>query len=226
MKSLLSTKEAEHKKVKDQVTSLQSELSKVKTAFEDLKKSTLKSTETIDQKTFECKELTQKCETLTKTVEDLKKQKKEIEEQCQQVKILLEVFNNQSKEKREVVEIRASERRLQEEKAQLAQKLVDLEQGKETLIMQELSEKHKQEMETCTKEFQFKIEKLEKKAAELEKTAQEQQELANQYLKEIDSMTQVYEESQEQNSRILQQLHEKEQVVHNMMNEVWNFVII
>ncbi|RDD38109.1 E3 ubiquitin-protein ligase BRE1B [Trichoplax sp. H2] len=141
------------------------------------------------------------------TMKDLRNQLKKAQESQREMKILLDVYKSNVKDKRDKIEILASERRSKEEVEYLKVKLnqKDTEIANAEKLALEKVKPHILESEESVKILQKK----------LASTKQEQETL----LAEMEMTGQAFEDMQEQNARLLEQIKEKDDMNFKLMTE-------
>jgi len=145
-------------------------------------------------------------------VNDLKAQLKKSQEAQKELKLLLDMYKTAPKEQRDKVELMAAEKRLKAELGDVKGQMTKLQESKQQIVMQE-------KKRAADEEQQKKLKKLEDDVAELERNlaAKEQEETT--LLNEMEVTGQAFEDMQDQNLRLLQQLREKDDANFKLMSE-------
>ncbi|CAN7984835.1 unnamed protein product [Ixodes hexagonus] len=141
-------------------------------------------------------------------IRDLKAQLKKSQEAQRELKLLLDMYKGAPKEQRDKVQLMAAEKKARAEVEEHRQQL-------KKLVEHERKERRKLADEDAMK----KIRALEETVASLHKslTAQKQEEEA--LLSEMEVTGQAFEDMQEQNLRLIQQLREKDDANFKLMSE-------
>ncbi|XP_070571727.1 E3 ubiquitin-protein ligase BRE1A-like [Ptychodera flava] len=141
-------------------------------------------------------------------IKELKAQLKKSQESQKEMKLLLDMYKGCAKEQRDKVQLMAAEKKARGDVEDLKQRLRHME------------EKERQESKKLADEDAIRqIKHLEDRIQELQKklTATKQEEEA--LLSDMDVTGQAFEDMQEQNARLLQQLREKDDAYFKLMSE-------
>lgn len=139
---------------------------------------------------------------------DLKAQLKKSQDNQKEMKLLLDMYKSAPKEQRDKVQLMACEKRLNKE-------IDDLRQHIKKMQETERKERKKLAEEDAIR----KIKKLEETISELQKNLATQKQKEDVLLNEMDATGQAFEDMQEQNTRLLQQLREKDDANFKLMSE-------
>lgn len=146
-------------------------------------------------------------------VRDLKAQLKKALNDQKEMKLLLDMYKGASKEQRDKVQLMASEKKIRAELEELRQQLKKLQESK-----------REERKKLADEDALRKIKHLEEQAYQLQKQVathkqgvcwQEEEALLN----EMEVTGQAFEDMQEQNSRLIQQLREKDDANFKLMTE-------
>lgn len=152
-----------------------------------------------------------KIDELNGNVKDLQKQLKTSHENQKELKLLLDVFKGSVKESRSKVELLASEKRLQEEVAELSIALKKKEQ--------ELDIAQKRAAGLSDDEISAQLASEKKHNETIKEELKEKTDMSDALVKDLDLLGNAYEELQEQNMRLVQQLKEKDDANFKLMHD-------
>ncbi|KAG9433082.1 E3 ubiquitin-protein ligase Bre1 isoform X1 [Apis mellifera carnica] len=148
------------------------------------------------------------------TLTDLKAQLKKAVNEMKEMKLLLDMYKGVGKEQRDKVQLMAAERKTRAELDELRQQLKKIQESK-----------REERKKLADEDAQIKIKKLEEQAYTLQRQVasqkqncvwfQEEEALLN----EMEVTGQAFEDMQEQNSRLIQQLREKDDANFKLMTE-------
>ncbi|XP_043282592.1 E3 ubiquitin-protein ligase Bre1 isoform X2 [Venturia canescens] len=147
-------------------------------------------------------------------VRDLKAQLKKAVNEMKEMKLLLDMYKGVGKEQRDKVQLMAAERKTRAEVDELRQQIKKIQESK-----------REERKKLADEDAQIKIKKLEEQAYTLQRQVasqkqncvwlQEEEALLN----EMEVTGQAFEDMQEQNSRLIQQLREKDDANFKLMTE-------
>ncbi|EFN68754.1 E3 ubiquitin-protein ligase Bre1 [Camponotus floridanus] len=147
-------------------------------------------------------------------VRDLKAQLKKAVNEMKEMKLLLDMYKGVGKEQRDKVQLMAAERKTRAELEDLRQQVKKIQESK-----------REERKKLADEDAQIKIKKLEEQAYNLQRQVagqkqncvwlQEEEALLN----EMEVTGQAFEDMQEQNSRLIQQLREKDDANFKLMTE-------
>ncbi|XP_076233120.1 E3 ubiquitin-protein ligase Bre1 isoform X1 [Calliopsis andreniformis] len=147
-------------------------------------------------------------------VRDLKAQLKKAVNEMKEMKLLLDMYKGVGKEQRDKVQLMAAERKTRAELEELRQQIKKIQESK-----------REERKKLADEDAQLKIKKLEEQAYTLQRQVasqkqnclwlQEEEALLN----EMEVTGQAFEDMQEQNSRLIQQLREKDDANFKLMTE-------
>ncbi|XP_077996281.1 E3 ubiquitin-protein ligase BRE1A-like [Glandiceps talaboti] len=141
-------------------------------------------------------------------IKDLKVQLKKSQESQKEMKLLLDMYRGAAKEQRDKVQLMAAEKKARGDVEELRQRLRHME------------EKERQESKKLADEEAIrKIRSLEEHIQELHKKLSKTKEEEEALLSDMDVTGQAFEDMQEQNARLLQQLREKDDAYFKLMSE-------
>jgi len=152
-----------------------------------------------------------KCEEYQGQVKDLQRQLKVSHENQKELKLLLDVFKGSVKESRSKVELMASEKRLKEELDEA------LEETRKKEV--ELNIAMKRAAGLTDDEISASLDKTKRKCDKLEGQLKDTTASSEALVNELELVGNAYEELQEQNMRLLQQLKEKDDANFKLMSE-------
>ncbi|KAL6058170.1 E3 ubiquitin-protein ligase BRE1B, variant 2 [Balamuthia mandrillaris] len=177
-----------------------------------------KETEMAGTQDAEAYYLKSKITNYKKQLQELTQKEREWSEKYREVKILLECYQSQPKEQRDLVELRKSEKLLKEEKEEVLARLQLCENDKQALEQDKESTKYQQLLEQ-KKELSRALAKSEQTIAQLSSQLEGQKNQAEAWVQEIEAIGSAYEDMQEQNTRLLNQLTEKDDANTKLMAE-------
>ncbi|XP_063674554.1 E3 ubiquitin-protein ligase BRE1A-like isoform X2 [Bolinopsis microptera] len=148
---------------------------------------------------------------LTSTIKDLQKQLKTSHENQKELKLLLDVFKGSVKESRSKVELLASEKRLQEEVSELTQNLRKKEKDLETA--------QKRAAGLSDDEISAQLAAEKKLNEQIKEELQEKSATSVALGEDVELLGNAFEDLQEQNMRLQQQLKEKDDANFKLMSE-------
>jgi len=241
---LLDTKDSDIKKLRTEVEQLKADIEKYKAPKQEIEKAKEFVQRDIHSKNIEIKELLDKLKTINLQNEELKLNEKKLIEREKELLINLEHLkdnnnnsnnnnnetttttttnnNNENKEEEEkekvkvkdkeeiIVELKISESKLKDELVELKSKLTELEQGKD---------KYQSEIDNISNQFKEKIKQLDITIAASLAIQESQKQEIEALIMEIDSMGKAYENMQEQNTRLIKQISDKEDNHAHLMAE-------
>ncbi|KAF2069238.1 hypothetical protein CYY_009447 [Polysphondylium violaceum] len=218
---LLDTKDQDIKKLATEVVQLKADIEKYKAPKEEIEKAKELIQRDVHSKNIEIKELLDKLKTTTQQNDELKLIEKKLLDREKELLINLNHLNTQSNNNsenndnnnnnsNEIVELKISESKLKEELVLLKSKLTELEQGKD---------KYQSEIDNISLEFKEKIKQLDITIAASLQIQESQKQEIEALIMEIDSMGKAYENMQEQNTRLIKQISDKEDTHALLMAE-------
>lgn len=143
-------------------------------------------------------------------VRDLKAQLKKAVNDQKEMKLLLDMYKGVGKEQRDKVQLMAAEKKLRAE-------LDDLRQQLKKVQVQE--SKREERKKLADEDALRKIKHLEEQAYQLQKQVATHKQEEEALLNEMEVTGQAFEDMQEQNSRLIQQLREKDDANFKLMSE-------
>jgi len=214
-KLMIETLEKQNKKAQADIKHYQVDIEKLKQQIEDIQG---------DSKQLESNELKQvlqeQVKTLRAKLNDYRKKEKKWEESQRELKLLLEVYQGQDRDRREITEVRMSEKRVMEENKRLLSKLERYEsEGKaytptpiptpspkpKPRILAQKEDNPSRDVNTTRS-----LAKADKTIRDLTHKLESEKQAGAELLGEIDTISQAFEDMQEQNTRLLHQLSEKD----------------
>ncbi|CAD6214214.1 GSCOCG00011138001-RA-CDS [Cotesia congregata] len=141
-------------------------------------------------------------------VRDLKAQLKKTVNEMKEMKLLLDMYKGVGKEQRDKVQLMAAERKIRTEVEELRQQLKKIQENK-----------REERKKLADEDAQIKIKKLEEQAYNLQRQVASQKQEEEALLNEMEVTGQAFEDMQEQNSRLIQQLREKDDANFKLMTE-------
>lgn len=142
------------------------------------------------------------------TIKDLRAQLKKNQDSQKDIKLLLDMYKSLSKENRDKVQLMSAEKKARQEVEDLKFHIRK---------MQETERKERRKL--ADEDAIRKIKKLEETITELQKNLASQKQREEALLSEMDVTGQAFEDMQEQNMRLLQQLKEKDDANFKLMSE-------
>ncbi|KAK0086594.1 hypothetical protein PV325_002903 [Microctonus aethiopoides] len=154
-------------------------------------------------------------------VRDLKAQLKKTVNEMKEMKLLLDMYKGVGKEQRDKVQLMAAERKIRTELDELRQQLKKIQhrntEHRKTFELQE--NKREERKKLADEDAQIKIKKLEEQTYTLQRQVASQKQEEEALLNEMEVTGQAFEDMQEQNSRLIQQLREKDDANFKLMTE-------
>ncbi|KAK6467839.1 E3 ubiquitin-protein ligase BRE1B-like, partial [Huso huso] len=141
-------------------------------------------------------------------LKQLRTELKKAQESQKEMKLLLDMYKSAPKEQRDKVQLMAAERKAKAEVEELRQRVRELEE-------KERKESKKLADEDALRKIKLAEEQIEHLQKKLTATKQEEEAL----LSEMDVTGQAFEDMQEQNIRLMQQLREKDDANFKLMSE-------
>ncbi|XP_054270479.1 E3 ubiquitin-protein ligase Bre1 isoform X4 [Macrosteles quadrilineatus] len=141
-------------------------------------------------------------------VRDLKAQLKKALNDQKEMKLLLDMYKGASKEQRDKVQLMASEKKMRAELEETRQQLKKLQESK-----------REERKKLADEDALRKIKHLEEQAYQLQKQVATHKQEEQALLNEMEVTGQAFEDMQEQNSRLIQQLREKDDANFKLMTE-------
>ncbi|XP_011255742.1 E3 ubiquitin-protein ligase Bre1 isoform X2 [Camponotus floridanus] len=141
-------------------------------------------------------------------VRDLKAQLKKAVNEMKEMKLLLDMYKGVGKEQRDKVQLMAAERKTRAELEDLRQQVKKIQESK-----------REERKKLADEDAQIKIKKLEEQAYNLQRQVAGQKQEEEALLNEMEVTGQAFEDMQEQNSRLIQQLREKDDANFKLMTE-------
>ncbi|EFN79821.1 E3 ubiquitin-protein ligase Bre1 isoform X4 [Harpegnathos saltator] len=141
-------------------------------------------------------------------VRDLKAQLKKAVNEMKEMKLLLDMYKGVGKEQRDKVQLMAAERKTRAELEDLRQQIKKIQESK-----------REERKKLADEDAQIKIKKLEDQAYTLQRQVACQKQEEEALLNEMEVTGQAFEDMQEQNSRLIQQLREKDDANFKLMTE-------
>ncbi|XP_013378606.1 E3 ubiquitin-protein ligase BRE1A-like isoform X2 [Lingula anatina] len=141
-------------------------------------------------------------------IKDLKQQLKKAQDSQKEMKLLLDMYKSAPKEQRDKVQLMAGEKKAKQ----------DIDELKNHIRkMQEAERKEKRKL--AEDEAIRKIKRLEESIADLQRNLAAQKQEEEALLNEMEVTGQAFEDMQEQNIRLIQQLREKDDANFKLMSE-------
>lgn len=150
----------------------------------------------------------EKGKTDMEVIKELRAQLKQSQASQKELKLLLDMYKSAPKEQRDKVQLMACEKKFRQEIDELKAQIKRMQEN-------ERKEKRKLAEEDAIK----KISKMEEKISELSKNLATQKQREEALLSEMEVTGQAFEDMQEQNMRLLQQLKEKDDANFKLMSE-------
>ncbi|XP_046680680.1 E3 ubiquitin-protein ligase Bre1 isoform X2 [Homalodisca vitripennis] len=141
-------------------------------------------------------------------VRDLKAQLKKALNDQKEMKLLLDMYKGASKEQRDKVQLMASEKKIRAELEDTRQQLKKLQESK-----------REERKKLADEDAMRKIKHLEEQTYQLQKQVATHKQEEEALLNEMEVTGQAFEDMQEQNSRLIQQLREKDDANFKLMTE-------
>jgi E3 ubiquitin-protein ligase BRE1 len=226
LKLLLSTRETETKKYKEECEKLR-EAQRVFVQKEENMKNE-KVEDIIHSKQLEINELHDKIRELNKTLDDMKHRERKWSDKEREYKIVIDGYQSSSKERRDVTDLRVSERRLRDsieelrrENEELRRQLDKYQRATDNPANQikEMEKKHQEEVKILRHDLEHKLAKADRHVKDLKTALDSQRQETEVLLAEIENISKAFEDMQAQNSRLLQQLAEKEDATTQILGE-------
>ncbi|PSN50248.1 E3 ubiquitin-protein ligase Bre1 [Blattella germanica] len=165
-------------------------------------------------------------------VRDLKAQLKKAVNDQKEMKLLLDMYKGVSKEQRDKVQLMAAEKKTRAELEDIRQQLKKMQESASAFQENKREERKK----LCDEDAMRKIKQLEEQAYQLQKQVASQKQVDGSWssnsnfnlmrpfeeealLNEMEVTGQAFEDMQEQNSRLIQQLREKDDANFKLMTE-------
>ncbi|CAH1713666.1 hypothetical protein AGLY_000085 [Aphis glycines] len=161
---------------------------------------------TPDQKTVNQKEVIRNWE--SEALRDLKTQLKKAVNDQKEMKLLLDMYKGVSKDQRDKVQLMAAEKKLRAELEEAKQALKKIQEGK-----------REERKKLADEDALRKIKQLEEHIVQLQKQVATHKQEEEAMLSEMEVTGQAFEDMQEQNSRLIQQLREKDDANFKLMTE-------
>ncbi|XP_060837089.1 LOW QUALITY PROTEIN: E3 ubiquitin-protein ligase Bre1 [Rhopalosiphum padi] len=169
-------------------------------------KTTTGPTTTPDQKTVNQKDVIRNWE--SEALRDLKTQLKKSVNDQKEMKLLLDMYKGVSKDQRDKVQLMAAEKKLRAELEEAKQALKKIQEGK-----------REERKKLADEDALRKIKQLEEHIVQLQKQVATHKQEEEAMLSEMEVTGQAFEDMQEQNSRLIQQLREKDDANFKLMTE-------
>ncbi|KAF3426495.1 hypothetical protein E2986_14147 [Frieseomelitta varia] len=128
--------------------------------------------------------------------------------EMKEMKLLLDMYKGVGKEQRDKVQLMAAERKTRAELDELRQQIKKIQESK-----------REERKKLADEDAQIKIKKLEEQAYTLQRQVASQKQEEEALLNEMEVTGQAFEDMQEQNSRLIQQLREKDDANFKLMTE-------
>ncbi|KAK0057272.1 E3 ubiquitin-protein ligase Bre1 [Biomphalaria pfeifferi] len=141
-------------------------------------------------------------------IKDLRNQLKKSQDNVRELKLLLDTYKAAPKEQREKVQLMAAEKKARQE--------VDDLKG---VIKRMQDSERRERRKLADEDAMRKIKKMEETIIELQKNLANQKQREEALLNDLDVTGQAFEDMQEQNTRLLQQLREKDDANFKLMSE-------
>merc|ERR1712223_219186 len=141
-------------------------------------------------------------------MKDLRKQLKDAQKDVREMKLLLDMFKTLPKEQRDKAQLMAAEKKV---KAELDDSRNELKRVREA--------KKEEKKRLADEDAQRRIRQLEETCSTLQKQVANHKQEEEALLSEMEVTGQAFEDMQEQNSRLIQQLREKDDANFKLMSE-------
>lgn len=141
-------------------------------------------------------------------VKDLKNQLKKSQDNVRELKLLLDTYKAAPKEQRDKIQLMSAEKKVRQEVEELKAHIKR---------MQETERRERRKL--ADDDALRKIKKMEETIVELQKNLSSQKQREEALLNDLDVTGQAFEDMQEQNTRLLQQLREKDDANFKLMSE-------
>ncbi|PRP72989.1 hypothetical protein PROFUN_14652 [Planoprotostelium fungivorum] len=199
LKEQLQQRDSDYNKMKEQMEKLREDSKKLAAIREETRRGQEKLNETLDQRNYEIKDLQGKLREMEK-----RQAKKQWEERERELKVIIEVYQRESKDRRELHE------RYRDEVLRLEDRLrISGGHDSDSQYVRDL-EVRVNELEDKKKDLTARLVKAERLCKEM-KQQNDTQKIANEtFTNELAEVTQAYEDSVEQNKKLTSQLLDKE----------------
>ncbi|GFS28011.1 E3 ubiquitin-protein ligase Bre1 [Elysia marginata] len=144
----------------------------------------------------------------TELVKDLRNQLKKSQDNVRELRLLLDTYKAAPKEQRDKIQLMSAEKKVRQEVEELKAHIKRMQEA-------ERRERRKLADDDALK----KIKKMEETIVELQKNLSSQKQREEALLNDLDVTGQAFEDMQEQNTRLLQQLREKDDANFKLMSE-------
>lgn len=144
----------------------------------------------------------------TDIIRELKSQLKKSQEAQREMKLLLDMYKGVAKEQRDKVQLMAGEKKARQELDELRMQLKKLQENE-----------RKERKKLADEDAVRKIKQLEDSIHQLQKSVAAQKQEEEALLSEMEVTGQAFEDMQEQNIRLIQQLREKDDANFKLMSE-------
>lgn len=144
----------------------------------------------------------------SEVMKDLRSQLKKAQNDVREMKLLLDMFKTVSKEQRDKAQLMAAEKKV---KSELDELRVELKRVREA--------KKEEKKRLADEDAQRRIRQLEETCTTLQKQVANHKQEEEALLSEMEVTGQAFEDMQEQNSRLIQQLREKDDSNLKLMSE-------
>ncbi|KAL5017336.1 hypothetical protein ScPMuIL_006925 [Solemya velum] len=141
-------------------------------------------------------------------IKDLRAQLKKVQDSQKELKLLLDMYKSAPKDQRDKVQMMASEKKAKQEIEELRSRIKHLQENE-----------RKERRKLAEDDALRKIKKMEETIADIQQKLETQKQREEALLKEMEVTGQAFEDMQEQNTRLLQQLREKDDANFKLMSE-------
>eukprot|EP01133_Synstelium_polycarpum_P016367 gene16367-19474_t len=207
---LLDTKDQDVLKLKKECETLKSNIEKYTDSKLEITRIEQKALRDLETKNLEIKDLFDKLREITRTNEELKQAEKRLTEREKELQLSVELLKSQSSEQTDVIELRISENKLKEEVQSMQKRVQEAS---------DLKAQHVAEIQALQDKQKIALRDLELQVAQSSEIQESQKQEIEALMMEIDSMGKAYEQMQEQNTRLIKQLSDKEDTHAHLMAE-------
>ncbi|XP_059165912.1 E3 ubiquitin-protein ligase Bre1-like isoform X2 [Physella acuta] len=141
-------------------------------------------------------------------VKDLRNQLKKSQDNVRDLKLLLDTYKAAPKEQREKIQLMSAEKKARQEVEELKAHIKKMQESE-----------RRERRKLADEDAMRKIKKMEETILELQKSLANQKQREEALLNDLDVTGQAFEDMQEQNTRLLQQLREKDDANFKLMSE-------
>jgi len=218
LREQIATREAEFSKLKEQSERYRKDSEKLQNFREEAREGQKELRTSLDQKIYEARELQGKVRDMEKAILDYRGMKKQWNDKERELRLVIDSYQRESRDRRDIQEIRASELKYRDEVSRLEERLTKPNPGIYDDTIRDLESKLA-EHEEKKKEMTTRLVKAERAYKDLKLQYDQQKTTLETYASELNEVTVAFEDSQEKIKTAETRLQDKEDALTKIIAE-------